>query len=418
MKFLPNFHSPRSLFPIFTALVASIFLWAAIFEIDTSVLMPGELRPLGQSVRIQNRFEGKVSSDIPLVGQKVTAGDVLFTLETDVDQAAAEENAIQLASVEARLARLRAQVSLQPELVAARVTEGEPEQLADQQVILTAVLETLQSQLSILDSERESAEAESLSLSRATGGIEEAVDVADKKLRLVRQLYQDGYEGELAFLEARQAKVEAARALNQHLVQIEQLEGKIQSLRERRLSELSKFKSQAAEELAATIDEFNTLRARRESLTARFDEYVIVAPVSGTIGRMHVNNVGEVLTPGALIAEVIPEGVPIVFYGRLQEMDLADVAAGQRARVTLSFMDTRSEKPLDASVLSVDPDVTVNEDGSRFYSVVVDLLEGRDGVTLYPGSGGSAFLITGRRTVLAYLFEPIYDVFTKALREN
>ena len=418
MKFLPNFRNPGSLFSIFTALVVAVFLWAAVFEIDTSVLMPGELRPLGQSVRIQNRFEGKVSSELPRVGDSVSAGDTLFTMETDVDQAAAEENAIQLASVGAKLARLKAQLDLRDTIIDPEVSTQLSRQELDQEVILKSSLETLNSQLSMFESERASLEAELESLVGATAGLQEAVDVSEKKLRLVMQLFDDGYEGELALLDARQVRIEAIRNLNQHRVQIEQIKGRISSLVQKRLSEISKFKSRVAEEFAVAVDEYETLVARKQSLNARFDEYVIATPVGGTIGRLYVNNFGEVLTPGALVAEVIPEGVPIVFYGRLRESDLPDVSIGQRARVTLSFMDTRSEQPLEGAVLSIDPDVTVEEDGSRFYSVVVEVIERRAGQQLFPGSGGSAFLITGKRTVLSYVFEPIYNVFTRALREN
>ena len=418
MKFLPSFRSPRRLFPIFSVLVLLIFLWAALFRIDTSVVMAGELRPLGQSVRIQNRFEGKVSSELPSVGDYVKKGDSLFSLETDVDQAAIDEVRIQLSSAEARLARLRAQVRLEDKFDLAAIDRNGLQQVLDQKAILEASVETLSSQIAMLDAERTSFAAELGSLLEATAGLSEAVDVADKKLALVEQLYKDGYEGELAFLEARQLKIEAVRALNQHSVLIQQLRGKIKTIADRKQTEVSRFKSRAAEELADAVDDYETLLAQQRSMSARFNEYEVTTPVSGTIGRLYVNNLGEVLTPGALVAEIIPEDVPVVFYGRLREIDLPDVSAGQRARVSLSFMDTRTEKPLEASVLSVDPDVTVEEDGSRFYSVVVEIVESRPGFTLYPGSGGSAFLITGDRSVLAYLFDPIYDVFTRALREQ
>lgn len=418
MKFLPSFRSPRRLFPIFSVLVLLIFLWAALFRIDTSVVMAGELRPLGQSVRIQNRFEGKVSSELPSVGDYVKKGDSLFSLETDVDQAAIDEVRIQLSSAEARLARLRAQVRLEDKFDLAATDRNGLQQVLDQKAILKASVETLSSQIAMLDAERTSFAAELGSLLEATAGLSEAVDVADKKLALVEQLYKDGYEGELAFLEARQLKIEAVRALNQHSVLIQQLRGKIKTIADRKQTEVSRFKSRAAEELADAVDDYETLLAQQRSMSARFNEYEVTTPVSGTIGRLYVNNLGEVLTPGALVAEIIPEDVPVVFYGRLREIDLPDVSAGQRARVSLSFMDTRTEKPLEASVLSVDPDVTVEEDGSRFYSVVVEIVESRPGFTLYPGSGGSAFLITGDRSVLAYLFDPIYDVFTRALREQ
>ena len=208
------------------------------------------------------------------------------------------------------------------------------------------------------------------------------------------------------------------RALNEHRVRIEQLKGRLQTLDGRKVGEVSRFQTEAAQALADAVDEHETLLAQRESLNARFQEYQITSPVAGTIGRLHVNNFGEVLTPGALVAEIIPDGVPIVFYGRLRESDLPDVAVGQRARVTLSFMDTRTEKPLDAAVRSIDPDVTEEEDGSRYYAVVLQFDAERADARLFVGSGGSAFLITGKRTVLSYLFEPIYDVFTRALREN
>ena len=158
---------------------------------------------------------------------------------------------------------------------------------------------------------------------------------------------------------------------------------------------------------------------RNDSYEAKLSEYSILAPVSGMISKLTFTNVGEIASSGTTLMEIIPEDQPIVFYAEVPVDAIVDVEVGQLAKVTLSTMDARYDEPIEGRLIDVDPDATTNDDGSRYFGATIEfpkeILKGD--VEILPGVSGVASLIAGKRSVLEYFLEPIFQSLRGSLSE-
>ena len=80
-------------------------------------------------------------------------------------------------------------------------------------------------------------------------------------------------------------------------------------------------------------------------------------------------------------------------------------------------MDSRNVVPIEANVMSIDPDATEEDDGSRHYSAILEISGAPDGVDLVPGVTGSGAILLGQRTVFMYFLEPLWQAMEGALSE-
>ena len=177
------------------------------------------------------------------------------------------------------------------------------------------------------------------------------------------------------------------------------------------------FQRKTSQELAETKKSLELTEIRNSSLSARMSEYSIKASSDGTISRIFVENIGSVTAEGTKLLEIIPSEAPIVFYAKIPVASITDVHVGQEAKITLSTMDTRQVVPIEASVISIDPDATQEEDGSRHYSAILGISESPSDTDLVPGITGSGAILLGKRTVFMYFLEPLWQAMEGALSE-
>ena len=144
-------------------------------------------------------------------------------------------------------------------------------------------------------------------------------------------------------------------------------------------------------------------------------EYSIKATSDGTISRIFVDNIGSVTAEGTKLLEIIPNDTPIVFYAKVGGLNHR-CAFGTDAKITLSTMDSRNVVPIEANVLSIDPDATEEDDGSRHYSAILQISGPR-----WCRSCARCYWLGGNtswpRTVFMYFLEPLWQAMEGALSE-
>ena len=231
------------------------------------------------------------------------------------------------------------------------------------------------------------------------------------------QLYKKGYEGEIAFLEAKQELSDINAKLRETELEKEQLMTESDLINQKMNSLTIEFEKKTSQELSEAQRIFDLTSIRQSSLDAKINEYTIIAPLDGTISKLMLENPGEVISAGTVLYELIPEGVEIVFYAKIPVASVNDLKIGQKANVVLATMDTRKDKALNAQVTYVEEDSTEDENGLKFYNAFLSFDElGK--TSLIPGVDGNASILMGRRSVIDYFLEPIFASMQGALSEN
>ena len=142
---------------------------------------------------------------------------------------------------------------------------------------------------------------------------------------------------------------------------------------------------------------------------------IVLSPANGTIKEMHVFNKGAVVSPGTLIATIVPndDALWIVAYVKLS--DIGYIEVGQEAKLRLT--SNSRFKPIKGTVVKISPDA-VND----FYEikVAITVYEFTNGTLTYkitPGVPLAVNIIIGERSILDYLLSPFGVYFRTAMRE-
>ena len=238
------------------------------------------------------------------------------------------------------------------------------------------------------------------------------------------------FKSDLAALQQRLERLQAqsnAAIENFELIQQEQdivaplvekgVESQMELIRlKQRLNEAQSNIFQIDAEIQATIETIPTLKDRLERTLVR-------ASMNAVVNRLLVNTVGGVVQPGSPMLELVPIDDELVVEVEISPKDIAYVIPGQRASIKLTAFDFAKFGALDGEVTKISADSISKEDGSIWYlcqvSVPVDTMTtlGKT-IQIQTGMVAQVDIISGEKTVLEYLLEPVTKIANEAFRER
>jgi biotin carboxyl carrier protein len=161
---------------------------------------------------------------------------------------------------------------------------------------------------------------------------------------------------------------------------------------------------------------------RATSLRAELDqtrgaELTIGAPCAGSVLRLAVNAPGAVVQDGELLAELACAGEPLQAEVNVTPSGTGRIEPGQHVRLLYDAFPYQRYGIKHGTVRWVSPASVMIKD-RQVFRVLVDLEEHAVAVKgekrpLMAGMGGRADVVVGRRSLIAYAFEPI-----RVLRET
>ena len=288
----------------------------------------------------------------------------MIIFETSADDSDFLENQLESQKLSIQLRRLVAQSKLETSFE--DFATDDIEFLEDQLQVLQAEVGTLQSQVKSKETTKQVLLTKISGTESQLNSLQEKFKLAEEKYKIVERLFQKGYEGQIALLESKQEMSTVEQELLDKKIERENLLSDL-DIAELDIKTATLDFRKTSQELAETKKSLELTEIRNSSLSARMSEYSIKASSDGTISRIFVENIGSVTAEGTKLLEIIPSEAPIVFYAKIPVASITDVHVGQEAKITLSTMDTRQVVPIEASVISIDPDATQEEDGSRHY---------------------------------------------------
>ena len=236
-----------------------------------------------------------------------------------------------------------------------------------------------------------------------------------EKVRVYRELYDSGFEGKLTLMEIEQSLADAQEKLQIGREDLEKLLAQKKSLQSKLEENKLEFDRTVAVEFSETANDLQVSSLKLDSLNQRVASFTVKAAVSGVISKVNTRNPGEVIKSGTVMAEVIPDGRPLVFAVEVNPDIITDVYVDAPVLVYLSNMDARKNYPLAGTLVEIDPDASIRDDGSRFFGGVVSFEDASP--LVLPGVDGSANIILGERSVLEYFLEPIIEALRGVLGE-
>ncbi|MFT3666275.1 HlyD family type I secretion periplasmic adaptor subunit [Piscinibacter sp.] len=400
--------------------VLLLIVWAAFARVDEVTKGDGRVIPSRQLQLVQSLDGGVVSEILVQEGQVVERDQLLLKIDETRATSGVRESAAQGFALRARQARLRA-LADGSAFVPPKAADGEEARIVDEE---RRLYETRQTELGTLlainrqqlqQRQQELAEARAR---RATA--ERSLDLGQQELAKTRPLLASGAVSEVDILRLERDVARARGETEQSGAQIARVQAAIgEAQRKIQETELT-FRNDSRKELAEVAGRLNALNEGAVALADKVDKSQIRSPVRGRVQRLLANTVGGVVQPGKDIVEIVPLDDALVLEARIAPKDIAFIAPGQAATVKFSAYDFSIYGGMDAAVENISPDTVVDERGNAFYLVRVRTKGAsfNDKLPLIPGMTAEVDILTGNKSVLAYLLKPVLKAKAYALRER
>ena len=437
---------------IICALVGTALIWAYCGRIDIVAVAQGKFQPRGQVKVVEPLETGRVEAIRVGDGSFVRAGDVLIELDRSAALAERDGARAELASARAEILRRKAALSAARSRRFDRPPAIEwpgdvPPALRERETrVLAADLGQLAANVAAFDAERAQKSAERDKLKETIATQKNLVATLQERVDMRAKLLEEKAG-------AKAAVIDATETLQYQIMQEAKQEQELASLTAgfaviARNSDkaVEDFVSDNAQKLEEAERRAEDVRERLAKAEAALDRLTLRAPIAGHVQSSIITNVGQVVTSGQEVMRIDPQDSGLEIQAYVRNRDIGFVSVGEEAVIKIESFPFTRYGVIHARVIRVatdaipEPDASAIEgdptrvsrtagfaDGERTQNLVfpVVLKPEADTITVdgvaEPLTSGMAVTVelkTGARRMLEYLFSPLVEVASKAMRER
>jgi len=426
--------------------------WAYFGRIDIIATAQGKFQPTGRVKVIEPLETGRVAAIRATNGSWVEKGDVLVEL----DRSAAEAD---LAAAKDALASARAEsLRRKTALAAAKTRAFSPAPTIDwpddivpalrerENRVLAADLGQLAATLASFDAQRAQKTAERRMLLQTIASQKNLVATLQERVDMRTKLVESQSGAKAAVIDATETLQYQQTQLAMQEQQLASLSAGLDVIDQDAHKAVETFLSDDAQKLDDAERRGDDARERLAKAEAAVDHMTLRAPIAGRVQSSIITNIGQVVTSGQEIMRVVPQDSRLEIEAYVLNRDIGFVTVGQEAVVKVeSFPFTRygsikahvtriakdAIPSPDASAIEGDPVRVTNATGyagaERTQNLVFAVAlkpdvssMAIDGVErpLSSGMAATVELKTGSRRLLEFLFSPLVEVASRALRER
>jgi adhesin transport system membrane fusion protein len=249
---------------------------------------------------------------------------------------------------------------------------------------------------------------------------ERGLELMLKELNATKPMVATGAVSEVEVLRLDREVARLRGDRDQADAQISRVQAAIQEA-SRRIEEVQlTARNQMSAELSETMSKLSSMSEGGRALADKVKHADIRSPVRGTVKRLLVNTVGGVVQPGKEVVEIVPSDDALILEAQVSPRDIAFLHPGQEAMVKFTAYDFSIYGGLVADVVNISADSVVDEKGNANYLVRVRTRKASLGPNLpiIPGMVAQVDILTGKKTVLAYLLKPVLRAKSNALSER
>jgi len=150
---------------------------------------------------------------------------------------------------------------------------------------------------------------------------------------------------------------------------------------------------------------------------------IVKAPVDGTVVNLQVFTAGGVVGPGEPIMDIVPGAPELVVEAKVNPNDIDSVELGLPAKIRFPAFSARTAPEFHGTVVRVSADRLDDErTGEPYYlaTVRLDAEQAAEAVDydVQVGMSAEVIIVTGARTMLGYLVDPIRSSLGRAMTEQ
>ncbi|MBR2655605.1 MAG: HlyD family type I secretion periplasmic adaptor subunit [Loktanella sp.] len=407
------------------ALLGLALLWASWAELDNVTRGEGRIVAAMQNQMVQAAEGGVILRRHVAENTVVAADAVLF--EVDPVDAASELNRVaqRLAALDIREARLRAEIDGAAFTLPQEQSARAPLVALTEQSLFAARRRALDGQLAVLDQRLQQRQQDRQTAESLRDTTRQLSGLLAEEIAVMAPLVRDNIAPSTRLLELQRQREQVHGDNERAQVAIAQAEAGIIEMQTEIANTRAGFSLRAMEELIGVVTEQGELREAMPRLEERVSRTVIRAPMDGIVSRLNFHTPGAVVNAGDVMLELVPTGEALIVAARVMPQDISRIRLADDVRIRLSAYDSTRYGTVDGRVIRISADAVVDSSvpGASHYLVDVaiegELVLPETGlpVSLLPGMTATVDVLSGKRSVLAYIWQPIARVRELALRE-
>ncbi|PXW67366.1 adhesin transport system membrane fusion protein [Loktanella sp. PT4BL] len=407
------------------ALVGLVLVWANWAQLDSVTRGEGRIVSSVQNQMVQASEGGVILRRYVSENTTVEEGEVLF--EIDPVDASSEFNRLaqRLAGLDIKELRLRAEINDSEFSVPPDLNARSPMVALTEQSLFAARRAELAGQLAVLEQRLHQRQQDLRAAENSVGTAERTAEFLEEEIAVIRPLVRDNIAPATRLLELLRQLEQTRGERDRAGVGIEQARSSMVELETEIDNARANYTLRAMDELNSVVAEQSELAESIPRLEERISRTVIRAPMEGIVSRLNFRTPGGFVNTGDVMLELVPTGEALIVEAKVMPQDISRIRVEDDARIRLSAYDSAKYGSVDGRVIRISPDAVVDErnQGASYYLVDVaiegELLleETGEAVTFIPGMTATVDVLSGKRTVLEYIWQPMSKVQELALRD-
>lgn len=407
---------------IICLIVLAAIIWSIFAPIDELVVANGEIIPTDRISSIEHREGGIVDKVLIKEGQKVKAGDTILVLNPISTDADFNQVKVQSVSLELKLKSLEALLDRE-QLDFGKTGIDYPQLVAKERVAHQARATFIEKELASLETNVALKKLEIRSFVHDLESIQRQLNIEFERNNSLEELLRAGHVSRQEYLDS---KSNLERLLqNQEASKGQRDVAKLQSVEAQRVmeSKIAQDKKLFLEEQTQILSELSQTHSQLTKQTDRSQRLIIRSPIDGVVQELAQKTKGEVVSPGELVAKIVPEARRIVAEVKVDPYDIGHIKPGDTAEISISTFDPSIFGIASGQITVLSPSTFVTERGDAYYKAIISLDDNFVGESqtkrfLQAGMVVDAKIKTGSKSLMRYMLKPVLKSFGTSFSER
>ena len=404
-------------------LVVVIVLWASITELDNVVRGSGKTVSEANNQLVQSSEPGVIRKRYVEEGDLVLKGDLLFDIDPVDAKATLDQYQKRSAGLLIKKVRLEAEVNNSTPDFQRDLVEAAPASFSTELALFKARRNELDTRSAIL-AQREIQklnEIQELKIKYETA--QKGLSLIRREIDTIEPLVTSGLAPETRLITLRREEAAMLGQANSAASNQNRVLSGLEEIKEQLKAEQQSYITSALTELTAIEREISEVSALIPSLEGRVERTSVRAPLDGVINQLNYVTADAYVNKGDVLLEMVPTGSDLIVETQIDPKDIGEIILGQDVKISLTAYNASRYGRIDGKVFSISADAISDKlTGEKYYIVNVNigskLFESNGSeVTILPGMVASIDVLSGKRTVLDYFWQPLAKAKDRALRD-
>lgn len=392
--------------------VLVFLIWAYFSKIDDIVKTNGKIVTTSNIQNISS-LEGGVLKNIYVnEGDYVKKGDLILQISDIAYKSEYDKKFYELMSLTAKIERLQAQVQ-------DRQIKPIKKVVAFDKNIMKNEINFFNTSKQKLKIEKDILKEQLIQKQNELKDSQEKLDILRKNHTILKDELEDKRSLVKSRIISKSEFLKLQREFNDIDIELKNTIGSIPTLKSK-IKELTttineaklKFMNDSENELIEIYSKKHALNEELNSLEDKIKRASIKAPSNGLVKKINIETIGEAISPGVVILEIVPDSDFVLAEVQVKPSDIGFLYIGQPVKIKLRAYDFSLYGGVMGEIKYISPDTILDPATNEEYYIVnikskVKYVDNNENLKIKAGMTVDADIITGKKTILEFILKPV-----------